>query len=1149
MDRVLANQSDVPQAMYRKEVGWIDFLWGDSRGGIKHVIERREQKHKIDGKEFSQTLPEVIAWGRMGPFYEDENGIKRNITHGNKTAVLALERRGERMAWILTAFPGKQPLPRNTAPISEEVAQEKIADAIRKRVRDSSDATQDRPLPRLTDPESQRISPREEETVSDDLGAAGKNIGNDDGSAKLQAPRPDPYRPRPKQGDLAELPIGIQPRPWYETVQEYMQDKMVRWKTVQNAVEKTRGSKLDESENVYLQEELYIGRAGERLDELTKIHLKPIAEAIADSDLRDATVSIPDGEGGTMEVTGGGILEAYLYARHAPERNAQIAKINPDFEDGAGSGMTDADAAATLQAIEEAGLTEAARPLARMVREMLDESIDTRVAGGLMSEQQAAKWRETYEHYVPLRGIQNEEADEHVLPRSGRGYNVRGPESKRALGRRSRAEDILGHAFVMGQESIVRAEKNRVFQALLNLVTKNPDASLWEVNKVRMAYALNKSTGQVEYKPVNALTLAEADHTIRGKVNGQEVRILVHDPYLARSLQSMGAENFGFVTQALMRISRMLSSLNTSYNPEFVITNALRDIQTAGVNLQQYDLKGITADVLKNWRRGLVAVLDEQDMKGVAGATGAGLSREMRARWQSIYQQYKKAGGKVSFWKIGELSDHVGKINDIMRDADPTLGRALWNEGKGLIDWIEQANIAVDNAVRLAAFKAALDRGMTEAQAASLAKNLTVNFNRKGWAGPAMNNLYMFFNAGIQGTAILFSAMKHKRVRKVVAGIVVAGMLAEMLNAALSPEDDDGELLYDKLGGSTEAADYLKSRNMIIMDPFGFNEDGYWSIPLAYGYNVFWDLGRNVAGYMRGGQSAGRALANMIQTTVDMFNPIGTGQNLLTTIAPTVIKPGVEVALNENFMGGPIYPERSPFDTAPKPASAQPWRNTSTISTETAEWLNSMTGGDKIRPGEIDLAPQVIDHVASFFTGAAGRFWGQLLNEGVDRAAALWKGQPQPELELRDVPFARKVYRVKPEYRDRSDTYDAIRDVYGADLRLRRYRNAGDAKGAKAFQDERSHVIRLKPYAKKVRKSLREIRGQRDKLETQGISRDDKRFERLDQQEAKVISGFLKAYRAAVEKEQDRGSLLTSTTQRKRIVQETIRDAAGALAN
>jgi hypothetical protein len=974
-----------------------------------------------------------------------------------------------------------------------------------------------------------------------------KSATGNRGTFDLNDPRiafqtPDPYRPK-RQPEMAEIAVGIQPSPWYERVQEYMQDKMVRWKTVQKAVEDVRGSKLDESENVYLQEELYIGRAGERLDELTNVHLKPIAEAIADSGLKGATVSIPDGNGDMMDVTGGQILEAYLYAKHAPERNAQIAKINPDFEEGTGSGMTDADAAATLDAIEKAGFTNEAASIASMVRDMLNESIDTRVEGGLMSQEQAAKWRDTYKHYVPLRGIQNEENDT-VLPRQGKGYNVRGPESKRALGRQSRATDILGNTFVMAQESIVRAEKNRVFQALLNLVTKNPDPDLWEVNRVRMAYTLNKSTGQAEYRPVNALTLDEADKTLRGKVNGTEVRILIHDPYLARSLQSMGAENFGIVTRFLMPISRMLSSLNTSYNPEFVITNAFRDIQTAGVNLQQYDLDGITKDVLKNWRRGLAAALDAQDMKALGGAAGVGLSSDARQEWEALFKRYGMAGGRVSFWKIGELSDHMADINRIMADADPSSARRLLNAGKATIDFIEKANVAVDNAVRLAAFKAAVDRGMSDAQAASLAKNLTVNFNRKGWAGPAMNAMFMFYNAGIQGTAIMFSAMKSKRVRKVMGGIVVAGMMAEMLNAALSPEDEDGDLLYDKIGGSRESADFLKSRNLIIMDPFDLAEDGYWSIPLAYGYNVFWDLGRNLAAYMRGGQTGGRAMANMLSTTVDMFNPIGLGQNLLTTITPTVIKPGVEIAMNENFMDGPIYPEPSQFDTAPKPYSAQPWRNTSTISTEVAQWLNDLTGGDRVRPGEIDIPPQAIDHVASFFTGAAGRFWGNILNDGVNRATAAWKGEAQPDVELRDVPFARKIYRVKPSYRDRSEAYDAIRDVYGASLTLKRYREADAPDKAKAFHDERKATINLKPYAKKVRKDLKMVRAQRDALELQGVSRTDPRFERIDKQEAKIVEGFLKAYKAAQDRENDAGGLLSSTTKRKQAVLEPLRAIA-----
>ena len=42
---------------------------------------------------------------------------------------------------------------------------------------------------------------------------------------------------------------------------------------------------------------------------------------------------------------------------------------------------------------------------------------------------------------------------------------------------------------------------------------------------------------------------------------------------------------------------------------------------------------------------------------------------------------------------------------------------------------------------------------MSRPRAAQAAKNLTVNFNKKGELGTAINSLYLFANAGIQGGA------------------------------------------------------------------------------------------------------------------------------------------------------------------------------------------------------------------------------------------------------------------------------------------------------------------------------------------------------------------------------------------------------------
>lgn len=77
------------------------------------------------------------------------------------------------------------------------------------------------------------------------------------------------------------------------------------------------------------------------------------------------------------------------------------------------------------------------------------------------------------------------------------------------------------------------------------------------------------------------------------------------------------------------------------------------------------------------------------------------------------------------------------------------------DKAKGLFDWLSDYNLAMENAVRLSAYKVGIDQGMSKERAASLAKNLTVNFNRKGQISQQAGALYAFFNAGVQGTTRL----------------------------------------------------------------------------------------------------------------------------------------------------------------------------------------------------------------------------------------------------------------------------------------------------------------------------------------------------------------------------------------------------------
>jgi hypothetical protein len=177
-----------------------------------------------------------------------------------------------------------------------------------------------------------------------------------------------------------------------------LQDRMLPLLRTQQRVELQTGNALPEALNPYLSEELMAGKVGARLETLQDEHVEPLFDA-----MKAAKVSIDE-------------LETYLYARHAPERNARIAEINPTFEKGTGSGMTDAEAAEIMTAIKDSGKLDDLKALAGRVDKLLDTSIDIRVESGLLSKEEAEAWRSNYKNYVPLRGTAEPERREPGAP-------------------------------------------------------------------------------------------------------------------------------------------------------------------------------------------------------------------------------------------------------------------------------------------------------------------------------------------------------------------------------------------------------------------------------------------------------------------------------------------------------------------------------------------------------------------------------------------------------------------------------------------------------------------------------------------------------------------------------------------------------------
>ena len=330
---------------------------------------------------------------------------------------------------------------------------------------------------------------------------------------------------------------------------------------------------------------------------------------------------------------------------------------------------------------------------------------------------------------------------------------------------------------------------------------------------------------------------------------------------------------------------------------------------------------------------------------------------------------------------------------------------------KSFIKFVEDYNTVIETGIRLATYKALLDKGESKSKAAAYAKNLTVNFDKKGNSSQHANALYMFFNAGIQGSARIMSAMKNKKVQKLALSGVLFGFANGIIQRIIGGEDEDDRYNFDKVNNFT------RHHSMVFLtgeeDEFGKSK--YIRVPLPYGYNTLYAFGDTLASAVANGFS-GKPFSptseamNLSATVLNSFNPVGGSDTLLKQISPTLLDPLIEYGLNENFMGAPIRKEN--IGKANKPNSQLYFSSVSEPSRIITKKLNEITGGSDFRSGKIDYNPEAIDHTFGFFTGGAGSFLKTLVNTPL-------KLIDDKDLEENEIIFKRRFTGKNKPYVDR----------------------------------------------------------------------------------------------------------------------------------
>lgn len=881
-------------------------------------------------------------------------------------------------------------------------------------------------------------------------------------------------------------------------------DKYQRLKVVQESV-KEQGGKLGEAEDVYLAEELFHGKIGEDMRSMEADYIKPLQDTMIERNV-DAQE-----------------LDLYLIARHAPERNAHIAEINPKMQDG-GSGMTNAEASEIMNRFESEGKTADMKAAAAYVDKMLVNTRNRLVESGLETVDAVESWDTAYKFYVPLKGFANNEIDTEgnsVKP-TGRGFNIRGKETMKAMGRRTMAESPVAYAISDATQSMMRARKNEVGQTLLRLVDANHDPDLWQVFSDenpdvtrRIVKQRDPVTGKMKDQVVDAPApmFALKDQYLGVKMNGEQYYIKLNDVRLMEAMSNLGVEQANLLTKTLGRVTRMLSALITSYNPEFALSNLARDIQTAMYNvLAESEVKGGKAEGAK----GLASQIAKDVMSGRSfKALKKGLrDNNFEGEWGEYFKEYLDSGAKTGYFVQKEIEEIKNDIQKSIAKTGPGAVNALLRSKDKVIKFVDDYNDVVENASRLSVYVNARKQGFTEKQAASLAKNLTVNFNRRGEMTNNINALYMFFNASVQGTMNMLRAVAtpkdksksmfnpsfYNTTQKIAMMLPIATIMAASLNRSVGGDDDDGKAFYDKV------PDFVKETNFVLMIPG--SEGDYIKIPMPYGYNFFASVGLAVDKSINGEQTAIESGFDLVSAFAGAFNPLGITDSeegsvqVLKMASPSVMKPFVEMATNENFYGGPLYKQQNPFGLK-LPDAYNSQRRTWEIAKGVSEWINDATGGNEFKSGYVDIAPESFQHLISFVGGGLGTLVGRTQDLAV-------KGVKGEEIEDKDVPFWRKYFGNISDSVDIAEMYDRFDSVKEAERQL----EGLPKKEALKYRVDNIELVKLIPLQKAINKQLTKLNKRRREVESSKLSDERKKVivDKIEDQKRVLASKFNKRY-------------------------------------
>lgn len=678
-----------------------------------------------------------------------------------------------------------------------------------------------------------------------------------------------------------------------------------------------------------------------------------------------------------------------------------------------------------VSAVENAANPAELKDLWKKINAATNETLRMDYESGMIDKDTYNAEKNMMKYYIPLRNWSDTTAEEMYEYRSELVRPV-SSNQKRAKGRESQADNPIATIALMAQNAIVRGNRNKVKQKFYAFVSNRETglASVRDVWYVRDPngdwvpqyadtthakdaaefaqilddFETNMQTLQAQgdaYKgrlpfgmKFRANRQQKQSHVVPVMINGKEYAVYVNGN--PRPAQAMNGETNSEASNSSAwydKIKRIYGAGLTSWNPDFIIPNMIRDGIHAST-MTFLDAGPIAAAKFAfNGPRAFAQVF--------AMISGKGKSF-VDPKNQAYFEEFVANGGETGYTAIHTLEDYKKEYDKLMDEVKGLNGRNFMKKGfEGMAKWLEAANRIFEDVNRFNAYVSARESGESIMRSINAAKNITVNFNKKGalsannttfgTVANFMSKWILFFNPAVQGIEQLITKSKANKGRAITIAstILASGFFMPMLNEMLVAAGGD-----DEEDDYWNQSDYKRRNNWLI-----FTGSGYVSIPLPPVLRELYGIGDIIYGSITGHITPERAamdFARQVQSAVGFINlipEVSQEPDMVTWakgFAPDIAAPVLDVISNTNFMGRPIA-KWTDFNEY-EPEYERVYKGVSPQWVELSNLLNRV-GGQEGRRSDFwgnFINPAMMEHLVTSYGGGIGKTINNLAGMAAD---------------------------------------------------------------------------------------------------------------------------------------------------------------------